>query len=55
MAPKKVVVVGLGRIGLPSAACFAHAGFDVLGVDVNEARLKGIRAGEVHPLEPGLK
>ncbi len=55
MAAKKVVVVGLGRIGLPSAVCFAQAGFQVLGVDVNEGKLKDLEQGEVHPFEPGLK
>ena len=55
MAAKKVVVVGLGRIGLPSAVCFVQAGFEVLGVDVNEGKLRDLEQGEVHPFEPGLK
>ena len=51
---EKVVVLGLGRIGLPTAACLAEAGFDVLGVDVNEGRLKDIGQGRANNAEPGL-
>ncbi|HRV33077.1 MAG TPA: 3-hydroxyacyl-CoA dehydrogenase NAD-binding domain-containing protein, partial [Anaerovoracaceae bacterium] len=31
----KICVIGLGYIGLPTAAMFARAGMDVLGVDRN--------------------
>jgi UDP-N-acetyl-D-glucosamine dehydrogenase len=40
-----VGVVGLGYVGLPVAVAFAEAGFRVLGVDVDEARLEPLRQG----------
>ncbi len=54
MAVERVVVMGLGRIGLPTAACLAEVGFDVLGVDIDKERLNDIREGKVDPAEPGL-
>ena len=50
----RIVVVGLGRIGLPTAACFAEAGFQVLGFDVDEERVRQLQAGKVEGKEPGL-
>jgi len=35
-----VTVIGLGYVGLPLALAFAKAGFRVIGIDVNPARLK---------------
>ena len=32
----KIAVIGIGRIGLPTALCFAKAGFETIGVDINE-------------------
>ncbi len=55
MAPRKVSVLGLGRIGLPTAACLAEAGFEVVGVDIDHARLDAISAGEIDASEPGLR
>ncbi|MDR3135002.1 MAG: nucleotide sugar dehydrogenase, partial [Deltaproteobacteria bacterium] len=37
-----VAVVGLGYVGLPLALSFAEAGFQVLGLDVDEAKVKKI-------------
>lgn len=39
-------VVGLGYVGLPVALSFAEAGFRVLGVDLDEARVSSLQAGE---------
>ena len=39
-------VIGLGYVGLPLAVEFAKAGFSVTGIDVNEAKVAGINAGE---------
>ncbi|MCM3068381.1 nucleotide sugar dehydrogenase [Priestia flexa] len=50
----KICVIGLGYIGLPTAAIFAKAGFNVLGVDVNENAVNLINKGEVHLEEVGL-
>ena len=45
---KKVCVVGLGYIGLPTACTFADAGFEVVGVDVNPRVVEMIGRGECH-------
>jgi UDP-N-acetyl-D-mannosaminuronic acid dehydrogenase len=50
----RVAVVGLGYIGLPTAACLATRGVDVVGVDVNEATIKSVANGEVPFVEPDL-
>lgn len=39
-------VIGLGYVGLPLAVAFAEAGHDVVGVDVDEARVARLAAGE---------
>lgn len=51
---QKVCVVGLGYIGLPSAALLANRGFEVHGVDVNEEAVNIINKGDIHIVEPGL-
>ncbi|MEH7564193.1 nucleotide sugar dehydrogenase, partial [Priestia megaterium] len=51
---EKICVVGLGYIGLPTAAIFAKAGFKVVGVDVNQNAVNLINKGEVHLEEIGL-
>lgn len=43
---KKVCVVGLGYIGLPTAVLAAQSGFEVVGIDVNEDRVAGVNAGK---------
>jgi UDP-N-acetyl-D-mannosaminuronic acid dehydrogenase len=52
----RLVVVGLGYVGLPVAARFAQAGFDVTGLDVDERRVTQINAGScpIEGDEPGL-
>jgi UDP-N-acetyl-D-mannosaminuronic acid dehydrogenase len=47
-------VVGLGYIGLPTAAVFASRGFDVVGVDVNQHAVDTINQGKIHIVEPDL-
>ena len=51
---KKVVFIGLGYIGLPSAAVAASHGYEVVGVDVNETVVNTINRGEIHIAEPYL-
>ena len=51
---KKIVVVGLGYIGLPTAAMFASRKIEVLGVDVNANAVETINAGKIHIVEPDL-
>jgi UDP-N-acetyl-D-glucosamine dehydrogenase len=41
-------IVGLGYVGLPLAVAFADAGEDVIGVDVDAAKVAGLRAGRSH-------
>jgi len=51
---KKICVLGLGYIGLPTASTFAAHGIQVVGVDVNRQVLATLRRGEIHIHEPGL-
>lgn len=51
---KKVCVIGLGYIGLPTSAMFAKAGLEVTGVDVNPMAVEMINQGKIHIEEPGL-
>lgn len=50
----KVSVVGLGYIGLPTAAILASRGVDVLGVDISQHAVDTINQGQVHIVEPDL-
>ena len=47
-------VVGTGYVGLVSAVCFAHLGHHVVCMDVDEAKIEGLRQGRVPIYEPGL-
>ncbi len=51
---KTVSVIGLGYIGLPTAAVIASRGINVIGVDVNQKAVDTINAGEIHIVEPDL-
>lgn len=51
---KRVSMVGLGYIGLPTAALMASRGLEVIGVDVNQSTVDTINAGNVHIVEPDL-
>ena len=51
---KTVAVVGLGYIGLPTAAILASNGLHVIGVDVNRNNIEAINRGEVPFVEPDL-
>lgn len=50
----KIVVMGLGYIGLPTASMLATKGHTVLGVDVNERAVNTINSGRIHIIEPDL-
>ncbi len=52
---EKVIVVGLGYVGLPSAALIAEAGYDVVGVDINETLIASLRKGVCPLAEPDIK
>ncbi len=53
-AALKVVVVGLGYIGLPTAAVIARTGAQVLGIDVSEHVVETVNSGKVHIEEVDL-
>jgi UDP-N-acetyl-D-mannosaminuronic acid dehydrogenase len=51
---KSVSVIGLGYVGLPTAATVAARGVPVIGVDINEAAVSTINSGSSHILETDL-
>lgn len=51
----KVSVIGLGYIGLPTAAILSSKNISVVGVDINQNTVDIINQGEIHIIEPGLK
>ncbi|MFY4758546.1 UDP-N-acetyl-D-mannosamine dehydrogenase [Aliarcobacter butzleri] len=51
---KKICVIGLGYIGLPTAALLANRGYDVHGVDVVKSTVDTINKGKIHIVEPEL-
>ncbi|CDU10780.1 UDP-N-acetyl-D-mannosaminuronic acid dehydrogenase [Vibrio coralliirubri] len=54
MSFETISVVGLGYIGLPTAAMFASRKKKVIGVDVNQHAVDTINRGEIHIVEPDL-
>lgn len=54
MPTKTVCVIGLGYIGLPTAALLAGKGYKVIGVDVNPQTVETINKGQIHIVEPDL-
>lgn len=51
---KKVCILGLGYIGLPTAALFANNGYDVTGVDINQDVIENLNEGKIIIKEPNL-
>ena len=54
MKIKKICVIGLGYIGLPTSALLANRGYEVHGVDVVQSTVDSINRGEIHIVEPEL-
>ncbi len=50
----RIAIVGIGYVGLVSAACFADLGAEVYCVDVDEAKIQRLQQGEIPIYEPGL-
>ena len=50
----RLSVIGTGYLGATHAACMAELGFDVIGFDVDEAKIAALRDGRVPFYEPGL-
>ena len=51
---KKICIMGLGYIGLPTAALLANRGYQVHGVDIVQSTVDTINRGEIHIVEPEL-
>src|SRR5680860_96050 len=51
----RVSVIGIGHVGLVTAACMAELGHDVIGVDNDEAKVRSVRDGHVPFYEDGLQ
>ncbi|MCQ4969529.1 UDP-N-acetyl-D-mannosamine dehydrogenase [Atlantibacter hermannii] len=54
MSFSTISVIGLGYIGLPTAAAFASRQKHVVGVDINSRAVETINRGEIHIVEPEL-
>jgi UDP-N-acetyl-D-galactosamine dehydrogenase len=51
MTDKVISIIGLGYVGLPLAVEFSKKGFQVIGFDINEARIQELQQGVDHTLE----
>lgn len=51
---KKICVLGMGYIGLPTAALLANRGYTVHGVDIQQKVVETINQGKIHIVEPEL-
>ena len=43
---ERISIIGLGKLGLPMAACLAHKGYRVIGVDLNLDIIQAVKAVE---------
>jgi UDPglucose 6-dehydrogenase len=51
---ERLSLIGLGKLGLCLAACFAEKGFDTIGVDIEERVVNNVNQGQAPWFEPGL-
>ncbi|MFH1761188.1 MAG: hypothetical protein ABIA63_08805, partial [bacterium] len=54
MTPQKISVFGLGKLGCTMLACFAHKGWQVIGMDINEEVVNKVNNGDSPIYEPGV-
>jgi UDPglucose 6-dehydrogenase len=52
---KQICVVGVGYVGIVTAACFADLGNRVIALDINEEKIEGLKRGVMPIYEPGLR
>ena len=50
-----IAVIGTGYVGLTTAACLADLGHDVVGLDIDHAKIASLRKGKAPIYEPGLE
>jgi UDPglucose 6-dehydrogenase len=51
---KQICVIGVGYVGLVTAACFADLGNSVVALDISQEKIEGLKRGELPIYEPGL-
>ncbi len=52
---KQIAVIGVGYVGLVTAACFSDLGNNVVAMDISKEKIEGLKRGEMPIYEPGLE